>query len=57
MTDKFLWLLMRTLSGIQYLKILVGNLETPHVRYLYDCQPLPSAPNSNSVAQAVDDAV
>ena len=28
-----------TLSGTQYLNILVGSLETPHVSYLYDCQP------------------
>ena len=41
---------------MQYLNILVGNLETPHVSYLYDCQPLKCAPNSNIVAQAVDDA-
>ena len=46
-----------TLSGTQYLNILVGNLETPHVSYLYDCQPLKCAPNSNIIAQAVDDAV
>ena len=29
-----------TLSGIQYLNILVGSLETPHINYLNDCQPL-----------------
>ena len=46
-----------TLSGTQYLNILVGSLETPHVSYLYDCQPLKCAPNSNIIAQAVDDAV
>ena len=45
------------LSGTQYLNILVGSLETPHVSYLYDCQPLKCAPNSNIIAQAVDDAV
>ena len=28
-----------TLSGTHYLNILVGSLETPHVSYLYDCQP------------------
>ena len=33
------------------------SLETPHVRNLYDCQPLKCAPNSNIIAQAVDDAV
>ena len=33
------------------------SLETPHVSYLYDCQPLKCAPNSNIIAQAVDDAV
>ena len=33
------------------------SLETPHVSYLYDCQPLKYAPNSNIIAQAVDDAV
>ena len=47
-----------TLSGTQYLNILVGSLETPpHVSYLYDCQPLKYAPNSNIIAQAVDNAV
>ena len=46
-----------TLSGTQYLNIAVGSLETPHVSYLYDCQPLKCAPNSNIIAQAVDDAV
>ena len=46
-----------TLSGTQYLNILVGSLETPHVSYLYDCQPLKCAPNSNTIAQAVDDVV
>ena len=45
------------LSGKQYLNILVGSLGTPHVSYLYDCQPLKCAPNSNIIAQAVDDAV
>ena len=35
----------------------MGSLETPHVSYLYDCQPLKCALNSNIVAQAVDDAV
>ena len=33
------------------------GLETSHVSYLYDCQPLKCAPNSNIIAQAVDDAV
>ena len=46
-----------TLSGTQYLNIITGSLETPHVSYLYDCQPLKCAPNSNIIAQAVDDAV
>ena len=46
-----------TLSGTQYLNILVGRLETPHVSYLYDCQPLKCAATSNIIAQAVDDAV
>ena len=46
-----------TLSGTQYLNILVGSLETPHVSYLYDCQPLKCDTNSNIIAQAVDDAV
>ena len=46
-----------TLSGTQYLNILVGSLETPHANYLYDCQSLKCAPNSNIIAQAVDDAV
>ena len=46
-----------TASGTQYLNILVGSLETPHVSYLYDCQPLKCAPDSNIIVQAVDDAV
>ena len=44
-----------TLSTIQYLNILVGS--TPDVSYLYDCQPLLRAPNSNNIAKAVDDTV
>ena len=35
----------------------MGSFETPHVSYLYDRQPLKCAPNSNIIAQAVDDAV
>ena len=35
----------------------MGSLETPHVSYLCDCQPLKCAPNSNIIAQAVDDAI
>ena len=46
-----------TLSGTQYLNILVGSLETPYVSYSYDCQPLECAFNSNIIAQAFDDAV
>ena len=46
-----------TLSGTQYLNIVVGSLETPPVSYLYDCQSLKCAPNSNIIAQTVDDAV
>ena len=33
------------------------SLETPHIRYLCDCQLLKCAPDSNIIAQAVDDAV
>ena len=39
-----------TLSGTQQLNILVGSLDTPHVSYLYDCQPLKCAPKSNIIA-------
>ena len=46
-----------TLSGTQYLNIPVESLKTPHVSYLYDCQPLKCALNNNIIAQAVDDAV
>ena len=35
----------------------MGSLETPHVSYLYDCEPLKRAPNSDIISQAVDDAV
>ena len=57
--DKQIFLIVdeSTLSGTQYLNILVGSLETPRVSYLYDCQPLKCAPNSNIIVQAVDDAV
>ena len=57
--DKQIFLIVdeSTLSGTQYLNILVGSLETKHVSYLYDCQPLKYAPNSNIIAQAVGDAV
>ena len=57
--DKQVFLIVdeNTLSGTQYSNILVGSLETPQVSYLYDCQPLKCAPNSNIVAQAVDGAV
>ena len=41
---------------MQFLNILIGSLETSHVNYLYDCQPLLCAPSSNSIA-VVDDAV
>ena len=40
-----------TLSGLQYWHILVGSLETPHVSYLYDCQPLKYTPKSNKLLQ------
>ena len=46
-----------TLSGTQYLNILVESLETPYVSCLYVCQSLKRAPNSNIIAQAVDDGV
>ena len=46
-----------TFSGTRYLNILVGSLETPHINYLYDCQPLKCAPNSNIIAQSVYIAV
>ena len=48
---------VNALPDIQYSNIFVGSLVTPHVNYLCDCQPLLCAPNSNSIAQAVDDAV
>ena len=56
--DKQIFLIVdeSTLSGTQYLNILMGSLKTPHVSYLYDCQPLKCSPNSNIIAQAVDDA-
>jgi len=46
-----------TLSGTQYLHILIGTLEMPHVSYLYDCQPSPCSPNGDSIVQAIDDAI
>ena len=50
----FLVLHESTLSGKQYLNILIGSLATPHVSY---CQPPLCAPNNNSIAQAVDNAI
>ena len=49
--DKQMFLIVdeSALSGTHYLNILVGSLETPHVSYLYDCQPLKCAPNSNII--------
>ena len=57
--DKHIFVIVdeSTLPGTQYLNILVGSLKTPHVSYLYDCQPLKCAPNSNIIAKAVDNAV
>ena len=46
-----------TRSCIQHLNILVGKLQKPHINYLYDCELIPSAPNSNGIAYAIDDAV
>ena len=57
MTNKFFLFDESTLSGTQYLNIFWESLKTPHVSYLYDCQPLICASNSNVIAQAVDDAV
>ena len=39
------------------LNILFGSLETSHFSYLYDCQFLPCAPNTNNIAHAADDTV
>ena len=57
--DKQIFLIVdeSTLSGTQYLNILVESLETPQVSYLYDCQPLKCAPSSNIIAKVVDNAV
>ena len=57
--DKQIFLIVdeSTLSRTRYLNILAGSVETPHVSYLYDCQPLKCALTSNIIAQAVDDAV
>ena len=35
----------------------MGSLETPHISYLCDCQPLKCTSNSNIIAQAVDEAI
>ena len=55
--NKQFFLLKRAIPGMQHLNILVGCLETNHVNYLYNCQSLQCAPNSSSIAQAVDEAV
>ena len=47
----------RTLFGMHYLNILVGSVETSNVSYLCNGEPLPCAPNSNSISHTVDDAV
>ena len=56
MTNKFSDVDESTLSGSQYINILVGRLETPQVSYLYKCLPLRRALNSKNIAQAVQDA-
>ena len=38
------------------LNISIENPQAPCVSYLYDCQPLPCAQNTNGIPQAVDDA-
>ena len=40
--DKMIFLLVAESysSGAQYLNILVGALETPHISFLYKCPPL-----------------
>ena len=40
---------------MQHLNILVGSLETLHVGSLYECQSLLCAPDSDRIAQSVDD--
>ena len=57
--DKQIFLVVdeSTLSGIPYLNILVGSLETSFVSYLDDYQLQPYALHSSNIAQAVDDAV
>ena len=57
--DKLIFLVVdeSNVSGTQYLNILVGALETPHVSFLYNCQPLSCSPNADSIVQAIDDAV
>ena len=52
MANIFFWLLI---TGLQQLNIFVGSLETSHVSNLYDYQPLPCVPYSNSIAQAGED--
>ena len=56
--DKQIFLIVdeSTLSGIQYLNMIVESRETPHVNCLYVYQSLPYAPNT-IIAQAVDDAL
>ena len=46
----FLFLDESTLSGVQYLNIVVESLETRRISYLYDCKPLPYALNNDSIA-------
>ena len=36
---------------------MLKHLETSHVSYLYGCEPLKCAPNSNIITQAVNDDV
>ena len=56
--DKQIFLVVEetTLSGIQYLNIVVESRQLFFCQLLYDCQPLPCTPNSNIIAHAVDDA-
>ena len=45
------------LFASQYFHTLVGVRETPHVSFLYNCQPLSGSPNADSIVQAIKNAV
>ena len=44
-------------AGAKYINTLVGNVESPEKTFLLHCKQLPASVNSQTVIQAVEDAI